>query len=201
MTRLPGGIRLEEISAALLNMYIRSYVIGAPRLINSLAAAAGWIISLSWEWNIDSDKWGSTAPRSMCICICICIRILVRIRIYVSASHMATGGRWGAKVRNRNRISAQFGTGMGAWGRKPRKWTGRDNCKISITLCGVKMERKVLGCRFRYHWLLGGQKSLNHFWTGLRGVEFSGGAVFTPMFVSGLSCICAEPPGEADIPR
>jgi len=63
------------------------------------------------------------------------------------------------------------------------------------------MERKVLGCRFRYHWLLGGQKSLNHFWTGLRGVEFSGGAVFTPMFVSGLSCICAEPPGEADIPR
>jgi len=42
------------------------------------------------------------------------------------------------------------------------------------------MERKVLGCRFRYHWLLGGQKSLNHFWTGLRGVEFSGGGCVYP---------------------
>lgn len=60
--------------------------------------------------------------------------------------------------------------------------------------CGVKMESKVLGCRFRYHWLRGGQKSLNHFWTGLWVVERSQCQCLPPMYVSGLSCICAEPP-------
>lgn len=63
------------------------------------------------------------------------------------------------------------------WGRGSReqgtKAQGNEPAETIVKYqlrCVEEMERKVLGCRFRYHWLLGGQKSLNHFWTGLRGV-------------------------------
>lgn len=109
-------------------------------------------------------------------CASVSASVSVSAFVSISASHMAARGRWRfeweIEIEFLHNLPLRYvGSGIeGTRDKSTRKWTGRDNCKISITLCGVKIERKVLGCRFRYHWLLGGQKSLNHFWTGLRGV-------------------------------